>query len=196
MADNAPGWDSIEATARAVYGGAAPDHRAPPPQQQPPHEGGVLNGISAYRADDHWRLVTFGLTDLFAKTAGDPAGVSHFGHELTLTTPPTDRAPDWAFELLMGTARVVATHGRPFHAGARLAPGGPVDGAASKLVALGLRADPVLKPATFPFGKYLFLQAVGVTDVEFRLMRRAGTLMVLDRLAVRDPLLLTDPARG
>jgi hypothetical protein len=192
----APGRASIEAAFAAVYGPAAPEHRAPPPDQRPPHPGGVVHGISAYRGEDHWHLVTLGLTDLFAKAPGQMAARSGFGHELTLIVPGTDRPPEWAFDLLLGTARVTVTHGRPFHAGARLAPGGPVDGRSSGIVALGLREDPLVVPTAFPFGAYVFLQAVGVSDVEYRLMQRAGTLTVLERLAVKDPLLRTDPARA
>lgn len=198
MADrvSAPGWESIEAAFRAVHGDAEVVHRAPPPAQRPPADGAVLHGISAYRAADHWHLVTFGLTDLVRKTEGDPPTMSGFGHELTLTTPATDRPPDWGFDILMAVARTCVTHGRPFHPGARLAPGAALDGRSSALVAIGLRLDPWARPTAFPFGKYQFLHAVGITDVEYRLMQRADTLMVLDRLAVRDPLLRTDPARG
>lgn len=191
-----PGWAAVEEPFRVLYGAEPPDHRALPRGHRPPAEGAVLHGISAYRAQDHWHLVTFGLSDVVAKTAGDPPGVSRFGHELTLMTPPAERAPDWAFALLLGTARVCLATGRSFHAGARLAPGAPVDGGASKLVALGLRADPLATPAAFPHGRFTFLQAVGVTEMEFRLMRRAGTLVVLEKLAARDPLLRTDPERG
>lgn len=192
----APGWDSIDAAFRAVHGDVEVDYRAPPLSEQPPADGGVLNGISAYRAPDHWHFVTYGLTDLFAKTEGDPPGMSGFGHELTLTAALSDRAPDWGYDILMGAAKTCVTHGRPFHAGARLAPGASLDGKTSALVAIGLRADPWVTPTVFPFGKFVFLQAVGITDVEYRLMQRASTLMVLERMAVRDPLLLTDPARA
>ncbi len=162
------------------------------PAPEPP-----LPTIAAYRGADHWHLVTFGLTDQVAKTAGQPAQVSGFGHELTLVVPADDQSPPaWAFELLLGAARVCVAHGRPLHDGARMAPGGPVDGAASKLVACGVRTDPSVIPTSFPFGRFAFLQLVGVTDVEYRLMRRAGTSAVLDALARRDPLLRTDPVRG
>lgn len=189
----APGRESIEETFRALYGEGPTEHRA---TRDPSAPGTVVAGISAYRGEDHWHLVTQGLTDLAGKTAGDPPNVSRFGHELTLLTPAADRPPAWAYDLLLGTARVCVTVGRAFHAGARLAPGAPVDGAASALVAVGLRADPLAKPSAFPFGRYLFLQAVGITATEYRLMQRASTLMVLERLALRDPLLRTDPRRG
>ncbi len=194
----APGRAAIESAFAAVYGPGAPVRRVPPPEQLPPHPGGVVHGISAYRGDDLWHLVTLGLTDLEAKSPGQIAARSGFGHELTLIVPAGEDAapPDWAFDLLLGTARVTVTHGRPFHAGARLAPGGPVDGGTTDLVALGLREDPLVRPAAFPFGAWVLLQAVGVTEVEYRLMQRAGTLTVLDALAARDPLLVTDPARA
>jgi hypothetical protein len=194
--DDAPGWDSIEAAFRARYGDAAPEHRAPPPGEQPPAEGAALNGISAYRGDDHWHLVTFGFTELFAKAPEDDPEVSGWGHELTLLTPPAEHPPDWAFALLMGVARTARAVGRPFHAGARLAPGEPVDGAGSGLVALGLREDPLVTPTAFPFGRYAFLQVVGVTAGEYGVMRKVGTDLVLAKLAERDPLLRTDPARA
>ncbi|MCW3038224.1 MAG: aminotransferase [Solirubrobacterales bacterium] len=190
---HAPGRDSIETAFRAVHGDAPVEHRTFPGDGSATR---TLAGISAYRAADHWHFVTFGLTDLEEKTQDDRPQTSGHGHELTLTTPAGDHAPDWAFALLLGTAKVVFTHKRPFHAGARLAPGGPLDGARSALVALGLRKDPFVTPRDFPFGHYVLLQAVGITDVEYRLMQRAGTLMVLDRLAQRDPLLRTDLARG
>lgn len=191
--DRAPGWDSIEAAFRAVYGDQEPDHRAPPPAQQPPFEGGVLNGISAYRGEAHWHLVTFGLTALSAP--GEDADISGWGHELTLLTPPAERAPDWAFGLLMGVARTLRAAGRPLHAGARLAPGEPLD-AGSGLVALGVREDPLVTPTAFPLGRYALLQVVGVTAGEHGVMGKVGTAVVLGKLAGRDPLLRTDPARA
>lgn len=191
-----PGRTAIDAAFRVVYPDGPVEHRAAPPAERPPAPGAVLAGISAYRAEDRWHLVTLGLTDLAAKTDGDRPQMSRFGHELTLLTPPSPAPPDWAFTLLLGIARVVVTHGRPMYAGARMAPGAPVDGAGSKLVGIALREDPLVTPAAFPFGHWVLLQAVGVLEVEHRLMRRAGTLKVLQQLALRDPLLLTDPARG
>ncbi len=203
--DRASGWDSIEVAFRARYGAQAPDHRAPPLTQQPPFEGGVLNGISAYRDEAHWHLVTFGLTDLFgpggaagrgdATERGEATDTSGFGHELTLLTPPSERAPDWAFALLLGVARTLRAAGRPLHPGARLAPGEAI-APGSGLVALGVREDPLVVPTAFPFGRYALLQVVGVTAGEFGVMRKVGTDVVLGKLAERDALLRTDPARA
>jgi hypothetical protein len=194
--DPEPGRTSIEGAFEAVYGDAPRSRRAPAPADRPPTPGAVLHGIDAYRGADHWHLVTVGLTDIARKTPGSDPDRSGLGHELTLIVPGAEHAPVWAFELLMGMARTSAAVGRPFHAGARLAPGAPVDGGGSGLVAVGVRPDPLVVPESFPFGAYEHLQAVGVTNGEYLLMQRAGTLKVLERLALKDPLLRTDPARA
>ena len=128
--------------------------------------------ISAWRGEVHWHLVT--------------AGLPH--RQLTLLVPAGEGPPPaWAFELLLGVARTEQAAGRALHAGARLAPGGPVDGAGSGLVAVALRDDPVAPD---------LLQVVAITAGEHALMGRVGTALVLEKLADRDLLLVTDPARA
>jgi hypothetical protein len=130
--------------------------------------------------------VTFGLGSLRHED-GTP------GPELTLLTPPAEKLPEWGLALLVGTARTARAAGRPFHAGARLAPGEPVDGGGSGIVAVGIREDPLVVAAP---GRPGFLQVVGVTAGEFGVMRKVGTALVLEKLAARDPLLRTDPGRA
>jgi len=192
--DDPPGWADIGTAFRDVYAGAQQAHRVPPPDRRPPAEGAPLHAVHAYRGEGHWHLVTVGLTDPGLRGPNAPVqGVKGgWGYELTLITTAADAPPPWAFELLTGIVRTGVTLGRPFHAGARLAPGAPVDGAASELVAVGIRADPLVRPE----GPAKLLQAVGVTAGEYKLMQRVGTALVLDRLAQRDPLLRTDPARA
>lgn len=170
--------DVLHAAFTAVHGDREPEHRVPDDPA-----AAALDGVLAYRGEDAWHLVTVGAG---ARLPGAPAV------ELTLLIPPAERAPDWAFGLLVGVAATCRAAGRPLHPGARLAPGPPLDGAASGLVALGVRADPIV-PA--PAGTAL-LQLVGVTSGEHALMRRVGTPVVLGKLAERDPLLRTDPARA
>lgn len=182
MADDpTPGWNRIDASFRAVHGPGAPVHRARPPSA----DGAVLAGVSAYRGDALWHLVTLGLT---APDGLDPEET----HELTVLTPPAEAPPDWAFALLVGVAHTVRAAGRPLHAGARLAPGEPLDGAGSGLVAVGVRDDPLV---VLPGGPAL-RQVVGITAGEHALMGRVGTALVLEKLAARDALLRTDPARA
>jgi hypothetical protein len=191
VSDDVPpaGPTAIERAFAAVYP-EPPERRAVRPAAGAPADSAtVVRGIDAHRGDGHWHLVTRGLTDGPTGEAGD----GRIGHELTLLVPAADRAPEWAFGLLLGAARTAAAVGRPFHAGARLAPGAPVDGADSGLVALGVRADPLVAVPDDGDG---VLQLVGITAGEYLLMQRVGTALVLERLAARDPLLRTDPDRA
>lgn len=183
--DPTPAGPSVEAAFAAHYGDGAERRFARAPV------GDALRGIAAYRGDDHWHLVTIGLADV-VPALREGATPAPLGHELTLLTPAADRPPAWAFAILDGAARTAIAVGRPFHPGARMAPGAPVDGASSGLVALGVRTDPLVAAA----GPAAVLQAVGVTRAEYGLMQRVGTALVLERLADRDPLLRTDPARA
>jgi suppressor of fused-like protein len=189
----APGWMSIEQAFAGVYGEHSPDHRAPP--IPPPLEGGILNGISAYRGDDHWHLTTFGLTELFAKASDDPDH-SGWGYELTLIAPPTPDAPDWAFRLLLAIAQTTVQDDAFYDVGHRLDAGKPIDGASSRLTAVAFCVDRVVTPKAFPFGRYTLLQMVGITAEELAEMKQSSTDIVLDRLAQTDSLLMTNPDRA
>jgi hypothetical protein len=173
----------------AVYGPPQARLPAPPPAKTSSPDTPLPVGVDAHRREDGWHLVTAGLAAV--RPAGD-APTDPLAQELSVLVPAADRPPEWAFTLLLGTARTSVAVGRPFHAGARLAPGAPLDGGDSGLVAVGLREDPVVTVEGGP----TVLQAVGVTNGEFLLMQRVGTLVVLERLAQRDPLLRTDPARA
>ncbi|MFA4929110.1 MAG: suppressor of fused domain protein [Patulibacter sp.] len=190
MTANAPDPSSVEGAFVAVYGPAAGRHGVPAAADgKRPDTADPVLGVDAYRGEDLWHLVTVGLAGV---RPGEDGTGAPLGHELTVLTPAAERPPAWAFALLLGTARTSLAVGRPFHAGARLAPGPPLDGGESGIVALGLREDPVVHVDSGP----LLLQAVGVTTGEYLLMQRVGTTTVLDRLAQRDPLLRTDPARA
>ena len=157
-----PAW--AERAARAGLQ-AAGRWIAPPSQQA----ATGITAIEVLRGPDHWHLVTDG-----------PA--------LSVLTPPGVRAPDWAFTVLLGAAGTAHAADRALHPGARLAPGPPLDGGRSGLVALGVRPDPLLGDR--------ILQLVGLTAGEHALMGRVGTALVLEKLAARDPLLRLDPDRA
>jgi hypothetical protein len=67
------GWDAIEAAVALVVADPSPLHWG---TGTVPGQTGIY-GLSAYRADGHWLLVTFGLTDLFGQDQG--AEVSGWG---------------------------------------------------------------------------------------------------------------------
>jgi suppressor of fused-like protein len=190
--EDAPGWTSVETAFADVYPGVEPVHYAPGP---PVSLGGVLDGISAYRSADGWHFVTFGLTELYVKESDDPQH-SGWGYELTLRTPLADAPQDWALELLHAVAQVTQRHNVLFAEGHRLDPRSNIGGDASPLQALAFTRDRAAQPRSFPFGRYVFLQLVGVTAAELEEMKATSTEAVLLRLAEHDQALRTDPARA
>ena len=189
-----PGWDAIQAALDGLY-----------PEQEHRHIGYTpglafgsgLQGCSAYRAEDHWHYVTFGLTELWAKEEGSDPAASGWGYELTMrVTGPADEAPPWPFGLLEPIARHTRTNAHPFEVGDRLEPGGPITGSTdTRLVALAFTHDRSLAPIETTNGRVEFRQAVGITAEELAEMRATSTDAVLARLAADNPLLVTDPAR-
>lgn len=187
MEDQTLGWDAIQAAVEATV-----------PAQDPLHWGtnnlpgqGVY-GLSAYRCDDHWFLVTFGLTELFGKDSDDPA-VSGFGIELTMRVPLADTPPSWALNLLNRLGDYVYSSSRVFAAGHRMDPGGPITGSPdTSLTALAFAEDPALGTIDTPHGTVQFLTVVGITGDELSRAKTSSTTEVLDGLG---PLLVTDPTR-
>ena len=194
--DEAPGWDAIEGARASAHPGVEPYHVA---VGNGLAFGSPLQGISAYGLSDHWHLITYGLTELWAKE-GDDARLSGWGYELTMRVrrdPGGGLPPDWAFNLLVGIAKVTWERSVVFGEGHRLQPRGLITGSRdSQLTALAFTQDPEVGSIATPNGSVAFLQVVGITEEELARMKATSTAEVLARLAMENPLLVTDPARS
>lgn len=185
----AVGWDAITAALEGVYGDIEPIHRAP---VAGPALGGGVQGISAYAAEGHWHLVTYGLTELYEKKSDD-LDRSGWGYELTIRVAAGSREPPpWAFELLERVARQTQRNATVFAPGHRIDAGSPIDGAESPCTGLAFALDPQLGTIDTPHGRVDFLQLVAITSQELAEMKATTTAHVLARLAVGNPLLVTD----
>ena len=192
----APGWDAIEQAFLAVY----------PGQESPAHFGtsngelpnSCIWGVSAYQGPAQWHLVTFGLSELWAKQGEDPA-VSGWGFELTLKVPRAEgepAPPPWATKLLKLVGDSVYRTGKPLAEGSRLDIGAPITmPVISSLLALALTGDATVPPVETPNGRVEFLQVVGITAAELERMKATSTSAVLEDLKQANPGLLTDPSR-
>ena len=183
------GWDAIEAAVAQVVADPSPLHWG---TGTVPGQTGIY-GLSAYRADGHWLLVTFGLTDLFGQDEG--AEVSGWGFELVMRVPRTGEQPPpaWSLKLLDKLGQYVFGNEQPLASGHRMDPGGPITGEpGTRLTALAFAEDPQLPRIESPLGRALFLTVVGVTADELARMKVTSTDQVLAGLS---PLLITDPAR-
>ncbi|HSK04858.1 MAG TPA: suppressor of fused domain protein, partial [Kofleriaceae bacterium] len=200
--DRAPGWEAIDAALRPIYGDDAdPIHYA---AAVPYALGGKdpLEGISAYPRDTpvpHWHLVTYGFTDLFDKESADPA-VSGYGFELTLRllrSPEEETPPAWALDFLQNLGRYVFSTGNRFGLGHKMGLNGPIAlGHDTQLTAICFAEDPELGEFSSPFGAARFLQVVGLTDDEYRLVQEWSTTGLVEVLGRSLPFLVTDLARA
>lgn len=196
---DAPGWDAIDAALWQLYEAEPVFHVAPTVYRD---LGGpiAMYGLSGYRAENppHLHLVTYGLSELYEKESETP-DVSGWGIELTFRVAGdwTGERPDWAINILARMANQVDETRVPFRPGYRIDAGGPLGpGARTTVTALAVTADPQLGEIETVHGRVQFLQVVGLTSDELALARRWRTSGILEALAERDPLLITDPNRS
>lgn len=182
--DQAPGWDAIDAAIRPVVGDRQPLHWATG-TGLPDQDG--LWGVSAYRVEDHWFFVTYGLSELFTKVSDDQA-VSGWGEELTFRLRADGHEPpQWAPRLMARLGQLVFQYGQPFLPGGRLE---IPDAANGVPPAVCWTEDPLLPPVVGPFGSVQFVATVGVPLALVERMRSSSTASVLDSLREANPLLV------
>ena len=201
MTSETPGWDAIDGRLEQFYPGVEPQHfgtlikfalGGPDP----------LDGISVYARDEpvpHWHLVSYGMSELYGKENDNPEE-SGWGFEFTMRVAREAadlEAPMWALNLLQNLARYVFSSGNWIAPGDHMDAGGPICGDhPTDLVALAFAADPELGVIGTPHGRVQFLQVVGLTAAEYEAARQWRTTGVLDLLAARLPLLVTDLDRA
>lgn len=193
-----PGVTALDAHIDVADGGA-PRRRWRPKAAHARPDQAPLDQVAGVRVDDHWHLVTYGMSEIDAKESDDP-DVSGWGFELTLRVEVSgdgDEEPAWAVDLLTNLAVYVWTSRHAFAPGHHLALGGPMRlGTDTHLSAAAVVQDPSLGEITGPFGTVEFLQVVGMTDDELELCRAWSTEGVLELLRARDPLLVTRLGRS
>ena len=215
------GGDAIDAHLEGLVGGPADKHWKPGTSNR--LRGATpLVDIAGWRIEDHWHLVTYGLSEMEEKQSPDKL-VSGWGFELTVRVPlqaatplPAARAaearadgaqtskarsagtgPEWAVDLLSNLAIYVWTYGHPFAAGDLIDLRGPVlpKDAKSPITGAVVVSDPGAEPLDGPFGRVEFLQIVGVTADELEACRSWDTAGLIGWLAKADGWLVTRPDR-
>jgi len=194
-----PGWQAIDDALSRLYFDQTPRHVGYIP---PAAVSSNLQGCSAFRASDHWHYVTYGLSELYVPDPTNDPAISGWGFELSfrLRLGLEPEAPGWPFTILNRLANYQnegALMVAP--AGTRINLGGPItgfphtpDGPDTKLGTLAVAVDPQLGQIQTENGRVTFLLLVGVTDEERGEMVATSTGAILERLAVENPLLITD----
>jgi suppressor of fused-like protein len=191
ISDDAPGWTAIDNALESLYPGVAPQHvstAGPDP----------LDGISFYLRDEpvpHWHIVTYGMSDLYTEEYDTP-GELGWAFEFTFRVrraPDEDQPPMWAAALLQNLGRYVVRSGNAFAPGHHVDTNGPIRlGRDTRIRAIAFTTDAELGTVDTPHGRLLFLQVVGITTGEYAAMRAWHTDRVLELIASRYPLLVTD----
>ncbi|MFE9205043.1 suppressor of fused domain protein [Micromonospora sp. NPDC007230] len=104
----------------------------------------------------------------------------------------------WALNFLQNLARYVFTSGNPFAPGHHLDLNGPISEASpeTRVRAAVFAEDPELGAIDTPHGRVRFLQVVGLTIDEYAAIERWHAERLLETLAPKLPLLVTDLDRG
>ncbi|WP_238008232.1 suppressor of fused domain protein [Dactylosporangium sp. AC04546] len=201
MTSDAPGWDAIDAALERLYPGVEPKHFATLIKWR---LGGPdpLDGISYYPRLDpvpHWHIVSYGMTELYEKVS-ETAEESGWGFEFTfrLRRDPADEDPPiWAANFLQNLARYVFETGNWFEVNHHMDLNGPIALDRETLIrAIAFTEDPELGTIETPHGVVQFLQIVGLTPDEYAATQAWSVRDLLDLLAERLPLLVTDLDRG
>ena len=195
--EEAPGWDAIDGALTPLYGETEPKHYGTVMSRQ---EGGndPIHGISVYLRDEpspHFHFVTYGFTELWDKESDD-ADTSGYGFELTFRLAREDdeeEPPSWAMHFLQNLGRYVFRTGNAFAAGHKMGLNGPIAlGERTAITAICFAADPELGAFQSRNGQAEFLQVVGITDDEYRLIQDWCTDGFVELLAMRSPMLITE----
>jgi hypothetical protein len=197
---DAPGWAAIDAALARLYPRQVP-HQFASKTAYDIETMSPLPAIAVYEGvkPAHWHCVTYGLSELFEKSSGDP-GVSGYGFELTMRVPRADgeeTPPAWPLRALQGLGRYVLASGRGFDTGHCADLGGSIaPGIESALTCMAFVPDPLLRKIDTVFGSVLFLQVIGLTPDELAAMQRLDHAGVVHLLGELDFHGITDPLRG
>lgn len=192
------GWKAIESAFTSIYGNQEPKHWG---TLIPYSLGGndPLHGISAYKAvvdgQCHWHLVSFGLTELWAKESENKE-YSGWGFELTmrLSCSASDETPPaWILNFLQNIARYVCQSGWTFSVGDHMNCNGPIAlECPTKIRAFCCVEDADLPaPIQTPNGTFRFVQIYGITLAELDEIVAWNTDRVAQHLRGKDRHLVT-----
>lgn len=205
----APGWAAIDRWVGAHFPADTPHQftsRHPYELDKPSPLPAIT--VFATTAPAGWLYVSYGLSELFEKSAPD-RDISGFGFELTLRLPaagggaqPEDRPPVWPLRLLQSLGHHVLhskqgfDSGESLQLGASLVPPDSDGPQASALTGLICLPDPVLGKIDTVNGSLLFLRLFGVTAPELELISELELGSLVACIAELEPHAITDASRG
>lgn len=174
--DKKQGWDYITETFEKIYAG----------QENPIHYGTMiswrfggedpLDGISIYDGGDFYHFVTYGFSELYEKESDDKE-FSGFGFELTMKLKKSDIVDEGELKCIAGImqelGRMSFNNGNVFQPYEYIYTGqkeGMDAKSVSKITGFITVPDEEAGKLETPNGKLEFVQLVGMTDKELKLI--------------------------
>lgn len=199
--DWAPGWDAIDQEFERLYSGQEPAHFGTDMRARAVFGGDqYLDGYSLFQSTKGYlHLVTYGMTELYAKEEMLGAEWNRWGYEMTMKIRAEEAGQCvWAIGLMAQLARYTYQKSDGFSAERFLGFGGQaLDGGDSRITALLFAADTEARTQESIYGKTEFLQLVGITQPEFLALKRNPERVpeLMEKLKAVNPDLVTDMGR-
>jgi hypothetical protein len=193
----APGWAALDKVGLTIYPGQTP-HQFASQTGYDLDSRNPLPAVCVWEGSNplHWHYVTYGLTELFEKSSGNP-DISGFGFEVTFRVPRTEgeaQPPTWPIQLLQSIGHYALSGQGGLDTGHMIDLGGPIapptDDADSALHGVVTIPDPTFGKVDTQFGSILFLQLFGITADELESMqnwpmeRRVGLVRELEPFGI------------
>lgn len=202
------GWDSITQALEKLYGAQQERHYATLLKYALGGED-PIDGFSIYDQEQqafHRHIVSYGMSELYFDPEQAGKEYSKWGFEFTFRIIPfiedeeyndTAKEPIWATGLIQNLARYVFDSGKYFDAYHFIPCNESIrSNTDTKIVGIAFVPDPQLKTIDTPHGEVMFLQMVGLTQVELDWVWQDPTPSrakeLIDKMREDNPLLITD----
>jgi suppressor of fused len=185
VSQSEPGRASIDAALDRIYQGTQKDYRfglkpASGETESPLAEVVVYRNLKPV---PHWHYVTYGLSELGAKTSSDPK-LSGFGVEYTLRLFDASKdPPTWPINLLRWIAKRVRATRNPYDPGHSMdLPAGMLEEMSPGVEGLAFYEDEELRTITTPNGTVRFVNAIPLMAGELALIGSWDAFKLADEI--------------
>lgn len=196
--DQAVGALSIEKKLKEMYGSLEPRFYTP---QVMSFQGGEdpIDGVAIYDHQDYYHMVSYGMSQLYYSEESVDQEFSKWGFEFSFRLRPfaadENEDPFWAIQLMNNLGRFVNETKVWLEEYQFMPLGGPMRADTdTTITGVAFIQDPDLGEINTPHGKVIFLQMIGLTDQEVKLLEadpsKSAIKKVIDDIMATNPKLI------
>ncbi|MCD8261459.1 MAG: suppressor of fused domain protein [Bacteroides sp.] len=198
----APGWEMIDTCMERLYGDQQPEHYGTNLTARASMGGDqYLDGYSIYTSGKGYKhIVTYGMSDLYADPERYGQEYNGWGYEITMKlAAESARECMWAIDMMANLARYTFRSQKWFESYHYIAGDGTSVNrdVPSAITALLIVEDTELPEVDTVHGKLGFMQLVGITEPEMRVLRSDPSRVkeLVEAMKQDNPQLSTDLKR-